>query len=183
MDLTELEIRERTWSELERAVQDRHHGWRTPVLAPVGKDGLPNARKVVLRHADATRQELLFYTDRRSPKITDLVHQPGAILVFWSKHLNWQLRVRVEVEIQTTGPQVDAVWALLSQSAAAGDYLSAGAPGQALSAGPAEAGAAAGAHHLAMLVARVQDVDWLALRPAGHRRATFGATTWEWRVP
>jgi pyridoxine/pyridoxamine 5'-phosphate oxidase len=67
LNLTEVEIRERTWIELDRAVHDRHHEWRTPVLATVGEDGKPNARTVVLRQADAKLQSLQFYTDRRSP--------------------------------------------------------------------------------------------------------------------
>jgi pyridoxamine 5'-phosphate oxidase len=101
LELTELEIRQRAWLELERATRDRHHEWRMPVLATIGKDGSPNARAVVLRHADAKLQNLQFYTDRRSPKIAELTHQPAAILVFWSERLNWQLRVQVSMEVLT----------------------------------------------------------------------------------
>ena len=36
-NLTEPEIRQRTCMALDRAAQDRHHEWRTPVLAKVGK--------------------------------------------------------------------------------------------------------------------------------------------------
>ncbi len=183
LNLTDLEIRERVWAELERAVHDRHHEWRTPVLATVGKGGSPNARTVVLRHADAKLQSLHFYTDRRSPKIAELLHQPAALLVFWSKRLNWQLRVQAEMAVQTSGPQVDSVWERVSQSAASGDYLSVDAPGDALQAEQAVRSDATGMHHLAILVAQVQEIDWLELRRAGHRRAVFSANTWEWRVP
>ena len=183
LNLTEPEIRQRLWMELERAVQDRHHEWRTPVLASVGMDGTPNARTVVLRGADAKTQTLAFYTDRRSPKIADLSHKSAAMLVFWSKRLNWQLRVRVAMEVQTTGEQVDAVWQHLSQSAAAGDYLSMDAPGDALLAGQDSSVALTGAHQLAILFAHVIEIDWLELRRAGHRRASIGAITWQWLVP
>ena len=183
LNFTALEIRQRTWMELERAVQDRHHEWRTPVLATVDTEGTPNARTVVLRHADAQLQSLQFFTDGRSPKITELSHQPTAMLVFWSKRLNWQLRVRVQIAVQTTGPQVDAVWERLSQSAAAGDYLSADAPGDELPEGETAPANTKGMHHLAILVAQVQEVDWLELRREGHRRAVFGKDTWQWRVP
>ena len=183
LNLTELEIRQRTWMELEQATHDRHHAWRTPVLATVGKDGSPNARTVVLRHADANLQSLQFYTDRRSSKIAELICKPRAMLVFWSKRLSWQLRVQVAMEVQTSGPQVDAVWERVSQSAAAGDYLSMDAPGSAFSVGQATSDAGAGLHHLAILVAQVQEVDWLELRPSGHRRSVFSMNAWEWRVP
>lgn len=183
LNLTEPEIRQRTWTELERAVHDRHHEWRTPVLASVDEAGAPNARTVVLRQADAALQNLQFYTDRRSPKVAELIRQPSAVLVFWSKRLNWQLRVRVAVQVLTTGPQVDAVWARVSQSAAAGDYLSLEAPGAAIHVRQTAPDTATGLHHLAILVAQVQAMDWLELRRDGHRRAVLGANTWEWRVP
>ena len=181
--MTEPEIRERIWTELQRATQDRHHDWRTPVLATVGLDGLPQARTVVLRQADAALARLHIYTDSRSPKVAEVTAKPGATLVFWSQRLSWQLRVRASMSVQTCGPEVRAVWARVSQSAAAGDYLSAGAPGDALQAAPAGSGDSAGSHHLAILTAQVQEIDWLELARGGHRRAVLGATTWAWRQP
>lgn len=181
--LNEQEIRQRIWTELQRATQDRHSQWRTPVLATVDKAGAPDARTVVMRHADAKLSCLHIYTDSRSPKVAVLADQPNAMLVFWSKRLNWQLRVRVQMSVQTAGPQVDAVWARVSQSAAAGDYLSPCAPGDRLPGAPAPTRDSTHPHHLAILVAQVQDIDWLELARSGHRRALLGADTWQWRVP
>jgi pyridoxamine 5'-phosphate oxidase len=79
---TPQEIRHRIWQELVRASQDRHHAWRTPVLASVGRDGAANARTVVLRHADAADQTLRIYTDRRSPKLSEIATDPHALFVF-----------------------------------------------------------------------------------------------------
>ena len=183
LNLTESEIRHRTWQELERAAHDRHHEWRTPVLATVTSDGYPNARTVVLRQADAKRLSLQIYTDARSPKVAELTHQPVASLVFWSARLSWQLRVKVAVQVISQGPQLDGVWERLAQSPAASDYLSIAAPGDDLPAGTEIAGGASAHHHLAILVAQVQEIDWLEIRRAGHRRAVFNAQTWGWRVP
>lgn len=181
--ITETEIRQRIWTELQRATQDRHHEWRTPVLATVGADGLPQARSVVLRHADAKLSRLHIYTDSRSPKVAELIAKPAATLVFWSKRLSWQLRLRAQMSVQTSGPEVQAVWARVSQSAAAGDYLSANAPGDALPTEQASGSEPTSTHHLAVLTAQVQEIDWLELARSGHRRAVWGANTWEWRVP
>jgi pyridoxine/pyridoxamine 5'-phosphate oxidase len=52
---TSQDIRQQIWKELGRASVDRHHAWRTPVLATVGCDGSPNARTVVLRKVDANQ--------------------------------------------------------------------------------------------------------------------------------
>ena len=180
---TEPEIRQRVWTELQRAVHDRHHEWRTPVLATVGSDGLPEARTVVLRQADAGSASLVFFTDSRSPKVAELQAAPHASLVFWSKRLSWQLRVRARVSVHTRGPEVDATWERVRQSPAAGDYLAAIAPGAALPDASATSAPAGGQHHLSIVSAQVLAMDWLELARTGHRRAVLTATNFEWRVP
>jgi pyridoxine/pyridoxamine 5'-phosphate oxidase len=186
---TEPDIRQRIWMELQRATQDRHHEWRTPVLATVSADGLPQARSVVLRHADAKLGTLQIYTDGRSPKVAELALNPVLMLAFWSKRLNWQLRVKASVSVQHKGPEVDAVWARVSQSHAAGDYLSASAPGDLLQSAAVDAEPALASlpspspsHNLAIITAQVQSIDWLELSREGHRRAVFQDQAWEWRV-
>ena len=180
---TDLDIRQRIWVELQRATHDRHHEWRTPVLATVGADSLPGARTVVLRQADAKSASLAFYTDSRSPKVAELVAMPYASFVFWSKRLSWQLRVRAHMTVQTSGPQVNEVWERMRQSPAAGDYLAAAAPGALLADASAPQAPEGLQHHLAIVTAQVLAIDWLELARAGHRRAVLTATSFEWRVP
>ena len=62
------------WSELSRAQADREHPWRTPVLASVDSEGLPQARSVVLRKVCSDTQTLQIYTDSRSPKLSNYRH-------------------------------------------------------------------------------------------------------------
>jgi pyridoxamine 5'-phosphate oxidase len=180
---TECEIRQRIWQELQRATQDRHHAWRTPVLATIGRDGTPQARTVVLRHVDASSACIGFYTDSRSPKMSELIARPHASFVFWGKLLNWQIRVRANMSIQTSGLQVDDVWDGLRQSPAAGDYLALVAPGAAIDGASTQKACAGSQHHLAIVVAKVQALDWLELARTGHRRAVLTDTSFEWRVP
>ena len=184
--LTETDIRLRIWMELQRAVNDRHHEWRTPVLATLGADGLPQARTVVLRQVHIQRGQLQIYTDRRSPKVAEMTVTPGVTLAFWSKRLGWQIRVQATTVVQHAGAEVNAVWAKVSQSPAAGDYLSALAPGE-LVGNPGVTSAAAlndaPTHHLAIVTAQVQSIDWLELARSGHRRALIEANSWSWRVP
>ncbi len=185
---TPEEIRLQIWKELGRASLDRHHEWRTPVLASADADGLPDARTVVLRLVDAQAGQLTFYTDSRSPKVTQLQAQASAMLVFWSARLSWQLRLRVACSVITSGPEVDALWQGVKQSAAAGDYLSPRPPGAVLppssgTADAAEANVPAPTHSFAVLRAQVLQMDWLELSRDGHRRAKLSASTWEWLTP
>ena len=188
---TPPEIRKRIWQELARAVQDRHHEWRTPVLATAQMGGTPNARMVVLRQVDADLARLIIYTDSRSDKVSELANRSEAMLVFWSKRLSWQLRVRISATVHVTGPLVDAAWERVRQTAAAGDYLSAAAPSSTLPAAPAikdgtqptNPSNPTSQHHLAIIEAQVQEIDWLELARNGHRRARLRADTWDWLTP
>lgn len=185
---TPEEIRPQIWKELSRASLDRHHEWRTPVLASADAEGLPDARTVVLRRVDAVAGQLTFYTDNRSPKVAQLQAQASAVLVFWSARLSWQLRVRVACTVITAAPEVDALWQGVQQSVAAGDYLSPLPPGAVLPPGSgmadaAKANAPAPTHSFALLRAQVLQMDWLELSRDGHRRARLSVNTWDWLTP
>ena len=177
------DIRQQIWKELGRASVDRHHEWRTPVLATVGCDGSPNARTVVLRKVDAKLLTFCFYTDARSEKVSELAKEPKAVFVFWSLRLNWQLRVKAEISISTKGPELQALWQRVQQSASAGDYMATEAPGTERPTGFGTAQNLSGDHHFALLNAQALQMDWLELGHGAHRRARLSANTWQWLVP
>lgn len=180
---TPQEIRQQIWRELGRASQDRHHAWRTPVLATVDRDGNANARTVVLRNVDVANQALLLFTDRRSPKVEEILKEPRAMFVFWSARLNWQLRVRVSITHQTSGPQVEAQWQRVKQTDAAADYLSALAPGSPVPEASAVLALPQQTDNFTLLIAQVTEIDWLELARAGHRRACLTQSAWQWLTP
>ena len=180
---TPEDIRQQIWKELGRASQDRHHAWRTPVLATAAPDGGVNARTVVLRGVDEALGTLVVFTDARSPKVSELGHQPQALLVCWSARLNWQLRVQVQMSVATSGPQVEALWQRVKQSAAATDYLQPVAPGTPQTGPARHSEAPSAAHHFAVLTAKVTEMDWLELGREGHRRARVLPGSWQWLTP
>lgn len=177
------EIRQQIWRELGRASRDRHHAWRTPVLATAAEDGLVNARTVVLRDVDASRSRLIFFTDSRSPKVAELVQHPSALFVFWSGRLHWQLRVRVKVSVEASGPDVAQYWQSVRQSAGVKDYIGPVAPGTALGDDHKLPTATTEAHHFAVVNCQVVEMDWLEIGRGEHRRARFFGEQWEWLAP
>ena len=177
------DIGQQIWKELGRASVDRHHEWRTPVLATVGCDGSPNARTIVLRKVDAKLLTLCFYTDARSEKVSELAKEPKAVFVFWSPRLNWQLRVKAEISISTKGPELQTLWQRVQQSASAADYMASASPGTERPEGYSSAQTLSDDHHFALLNAQVLQMDWLELGRGGHRRASMSADTWQWLVP
>ena len=173
-------LRKRLWQELLRATVDRHHDWRTPVLATIGLDGLVQARTVVLREVRRANDQLLIYTDSRSPKVAELLAQPMASVLCWSPRLHWQLRLQMRFSVSLNDDEASAAWERVRQSPSASDYLAARAPGQRLAETP-EPGL--DAPQLAVLHGEVLSMDWLELSRAGHRRAKLDAQRVEWLVP
>ena len=180
---TPEEIRLQIWKELGRASQDRHHEWRTPVLATASSSGAVNARTVVLRAANMSTETLTIYTDKRSPKVTDLMQQPSALFVFWSTRLSWQLRVRVTMSVQTSGPLLESLWQVVRQSPSASDYLDPAPPGAKLPLDIATNSDDNSVHHFSVITAQVTEIDWLELARTGHRRAQIGTDSWAWLTP
>lgn len=173
-------LHEAIWVELAQAAGDRSHGWRTLVLATRDGDEA-DARSVVLREVDAGARELRLYTDSRSPKAAQVRAHPRGVLVAWCPRLNWQLRLRVRLQLETDGLEVSSRWARLKLSPAAQDYLSPLPPGASLGAHPPPERASRA--HFALLRAPVERIDWLGLRPAGHRRAIWDDLGPRWVAP
>lgn len=177
-------IKDQIWRELSRALQDRHHAWRTPVFASTGVDGTVNARTVVLRTVDREANLLKIYTDSRSSKAEEITKQQNAMFVFWSKKLNWQLRVRVSVNISSSSSHAQTLWQQVKQTTSASDYTGTSAPGTPISS-PAQIvqNNDLNATHFAVITAEVMDMDWLELASSGHRRAKIGLDSWIWLTP
>ena len=90
-------------------------------LATVDADGLPNARMVLLKGADA--QGFVFFTNKGSQKGRELDAAPKAALVFHWKSLNKQVRVRGLVE-PVTDAEADAYFATRAKQAQIGAWAS-----------------------------------------------------------
>jgi pyridoxamine 5'-phosphate oxidase len=168
------------WQELQQAALQPGHEWRTMALATV-EGGVAQARTVVLREVHAAARELVFYTDARSPKVTQIRAQPQGTLLCWSSRISWQLRLLVALEVKTAGLEVSSRWARLKLTPAAQDYLSPLPPGS-----PATARyepERATRNHFAMVTAKVLSTDWMELHADGHRRAHFGPDGAQWLQP
>ena len=90
-------------------------------LATVDKDGMPNARMVLLKGAD--ERGFVFYTNTDSTKGQELKAHAKAALVFHWKSLNRQVRVRGLVE-HVTPAEADAYFATRPKQAQIGAWAS-----------------------------------------------------------
>ena len=176
------QIIEDIWSELQTACSDKQHAWRTPALATIDANGYPCVRTVVLRAVDAASQQMIIYTDRRSPKVLDLLRCKHAEIVFWNPALNWQLRAKAEIDVQTQGNLLDQAWENIKNSSAATDYLRNQLPGAVINHAN-DTSQTSQEHQLCILAAKVTELDWLELSRSGNRRLRIKNNQTEWLVP
>jgi pyridoxamine 5'-phosphate oxidase len=69
------------------------------ILATVDARGYPSARVVLCKEIAAQQGFILFYTNYRSRKGSELVHNPRAAVVFHWDHLHRQVRAEGRVEL------------------------------------------------------------------------------------
>ena len=162
-------IHQACWQELGKAPRNKAHAFRVMGMATVDGE-VADLRSVVLREVLADEQTLVFFTDARSPKVAQIQRQPAGTMLAWCERLSWQLRLRVQLEVETSGLAVSSRWARLKMTPAAQDYLSPLPPGAPVEPLRPERSTR---DHFAVVHARVQAIDWLELHAEGHRRALF----------
>ncbi|HET8806866.1 MAG TPA: pyridoxamine 5'-phosphate oxidase family protein [Methylophaga sp.] len=180
MTETQSSILTNIWAELAAAVDKKDHAWRTPVLATSNRNGRPATRTVVLRDVDADKWQCQFYTDKRSAKCQQIQAEPTGELLFWCPDLKWQLRAEVDYQLLTSGQLVEQVWQKIAATPAANDYLSLQPPGSELH---TATNATAYIPNLAVIIATIKQIDWLALTEAGHQRALLSVNSFQRLVP
>ena len=166
------EIEAAVWQRLGQAVTDKAHEWRNPVLATINGDAA-DARTVVLREVSERQKQLLFYTDERAGKVSQLLHHPHGMVVMWSRALGWQLRCHVRLALEMSGLSSTSRWARIRLTPAAKEYLSAMPPGAPLANVLHAASGAVARDYFAVINAEIERIDWLELHPDGNRRALF----------
>lgn len=166
------------WNELKAGLRTRGHPFRTASLATVADapDGSmrPELRTVVVRELDSDAWQLVFHTDRRSPKVSQLIAHPGVSLLFYDVTDRLQLRLRGEAQVHLDDELARNRWEQ-SPPQSRECYLSPIAPSTALTAGgnlpaPTDGGAEGGFGNFAAVSIDIESLEALFLDHRGHER-------------
>ncbi len=90
-------------------------------LAPVGADGRPSARVVLLKGVD--HGGFVFYTNTRSRKGRELEGNPNVALTLWWPAIGWQVRVEGQAA-RVTDAEADAYFATRARGSQLGAWAS-----------------------------------------------------------
>ena len=177
------EIDAACWTHLNHAVHASSAPWRLPSLATQAGDSL-NQRTVVLRDVDGVRRLLIFHTDVRSGKVSDIRQHAEVSLLFYDPAIRVQVIARGTAAIHTDDDYADQLW---SESAPASlkMYLGHLPPGS-ISARPdcnepesvrgcvpEQGEIQAGRCNFAVIVVSISELEWLQLSRDGNYRARF----------
>lgn len=186
------------WNMLFQATVKRNHPMRTAVLATADPEQGPFARTVVLREADTQAYQLVFFTDIRSHKVSQIQRQEMIATLYWDPGKKVQIRCRGKGTLEQGTDRCREIWDRLN-TAGRRAYATVQAPGTKV--GEYTTGLPSGWSddwsdvktapafaHFAILIQDVVEMNVLHLEQEGHQRALFtrqSDDTWEmtWLIP
>ena len=172
-----------TWRHLNHAVETEMHPWRLGTLATIF-DNRPRVRTVVLRAIDAEQREMVCYADRRSDKIQEIQNCPWVEWATYDPVTRVQVRLRGQAEVHINDEVSARHWEVSSLEHRRG-YITVSEPGTKVESAtpnlpdylfdrlPNDEESQLGYKNFAVIVCRVEYIDWLELRRNGHLAAQF----------
>jgi 3-hydroxyisobutyrate dehydrogenase len=191
--LTDLE--KDTWNRLVNGAVKSRDPLHTPCVATQGNGDI-NLRTVVLRKAITETKELRFHTDTRSKKWQELIANPTISVLFYDAADRIQIRVKGRAELQFNNDITAAAWQKTSLSSRR-CYLTnfdpssftqnptSGLPEHIEQENFSLEESEMGYQNFGIVSIQVQNIDWLWLHHAGHRRAYFDyvSGSFSWMIP
>ncbi|RKR85522.1 pyridoxine/pyridoxamine 5'-phosphate oxidase [Mucilaginibacter gracilis] len=181
------------WAKLLYGSIMADNALHTGTVGTLGTNGI-NLRTVVLRAIDPDKKQVIFYTDKRSAKMADIAEHPQLSWLFYDAAEKIQIRLSGQAVVHHNDDIALYHWENVSK-AGRKSYMAIPAP----STGIANASngleylagndvyTVTGYHNYAVIITCVNFIEWLSLKPTGHRRAQFKFTddSWkgQWLVP
>jgi pyridoxamine 5'-phosphate oxidase len=156
------------------ATASSRHPLHLLTVATVDAGGGPQLRTVVLRGFDPGRREVVFHTDIRSPKATQIRGDGRVALHWYDPGQRLQIRIPAVARIHHDDPVSRAAWEACQRMSRA-CYLADVSPGTPLAWFPTAPLAPApgderGLQAFAVVRCRFDSLELLALSAAGHER-------------
>lgn len=185
------------WTHLDAGVVKRKHGFHLGTIATSVND-FPEARLVVLRHADPVTAELGFHTDFRVNKIAAMQSNPKVSWVFYCPKLMMQVQLFGVAELHHMNAVAKEKWdqALLLSKRCYLAEVAPGTPSDSATSGlppeledrePTFEEAIPGYENFCVVRTKIQRIEMLHTIFTGYRRAEWKLENdgWNgtWKVP
>lgn len=164
--------------ELVNGFSKKGHPFRYFTLATIDKKGTPQQRTVVLRKANP-ELELLFYTDRRSHKIQQIVANDTVSALFYHPKKLLQLKIEGIAKIMNDDRIIESLWSGIPLKSRK-DYITQHAPGSLLNV-PDEVDYLNNENHFCIVRIIPGKIEYLRLKRPNHLRVLFTKETSDWK--
>jgi len=177
------EILNDCWLRLEKGVKSANHPFHSPTLGTIHQ-GEVEMRTVILRQVIAAEKTLIFHSDVRSPKISQIKNNNHISWLFYDEDARIQIRLKAKATIHHLNDLALSRWedsrlesrrCYLSQPAPSSfiDFPSDGLPENLDVKNLTVENVADGFNNFVVVETEVTQIEWLFLNHSGHRRATF----------
>jgi 3-hydroxyisobutyrate dehydrogenase len=191
--LTDLE--KDIWNRLVNGAVKSRDPLHTPCVATHSGNDI-SLRTVVLRKAIPESRELRFHTDTRSKKWQELSLNPTISALFYDAADRIQIRVKGKAELHFNNDLTTNAWQKTSLSSrrcyltnfvpsSFTDHPISGLPEHIEQENFTLEESEIGFQNFGIVAIQVQNIDWLWLHHAGHRRAYFDYVNehYQWMIP
>lgn len=176
-----------SWGKLLFGSMIAEHPYHTGVVASQGNSTI-NLRTVILRAVDPDNKQLVFYTDIRSAKITDIQNSPNLSWLFYDSTECIQVRVSGAAIIHHMDTVTQEHWERLRNESRK-SYMAIPGPSAGIEhdtdglehLDEDNMDWEAGYINFAVIVTTVSFVEWLRLSKTGNRRAEFRLINDGWK--
>jgi len=163
-------------TELFNGIYKKGHPFRYFTLATIN-DGKPKQRTVVLRKI-AADLKFTFYTDFRSPKITQLQTNQNVSMLFYHSKKQIQLKIEGKATIIDDKEEINKYWHGIPTHARK-DYTTNKAPGSTIENTNAISYLDQ-AHNFCIVEIEAESIEYLKLQQPKHERILFTKTDEKW---
>lgn len=183
---------------LDDAANNRKSPMHTPIVASIDLDGAPNQRVMVLREFDRERNILRFHTDIRSPKVAEIGSNNNVSIAFYDAQKRVQLKLYGKAEILSDADQATEAWLQTDTmgrrvylcdpgSGAKSNMATSGIAEELQSRRPTLEESEMGRKNFAIIIIKIDKIDWLSLSSKGNKAASFRRVNngWDshWLIP
>ncbi len=183
------------WNRLVNGAVKSRDPFHTPSVATHSGIDI-SLRTVVLRRAVPETKELRFHTDTRSNKWHELIVNPSISALFYDAADRIQIRVKGRAVLQFKNDITAAAWQKTSLSSrrcyltnfdpsSFTDHPTSGLPEHIEQENFTLEESEIGYQNFGIVSIQVQNIDWLWLHHAGHRRAfiDYSDGIYQWMIP
>jgi hypothetical protein len=170
-ELTLEAVENQIWRKLDRAAVDAKSQWQRLLFSTLDGSGFPTSRTVVLRAVDQDAAALIIHTDRRSRKVAELTENPKCSMTFYDRKSEEQLRISAVSEF--ADEKTCRMWWDQIGEQGRRMYRVEGGPGESIPQWYHYEHSGEGADNFAVIVLKIQRMDWVKLDREGHKRARF----------